>query len=368
MTAAGPTDMPTADRTQAVTDTVRCTPPGPRDPEAHSQARTTGDTGAMPTPQASPRPGNPTENAGAKPQETAEGDSRESPDSRRAEHPAVMTAEEIDKYDRDVTHYETDDETPGTGRPDMDEETPRDPQQPTTGAHAGEPAGNTDPPLPTTMGESAHRSPPLQAQAPTSGHRPRPPREQRAPQGAPPAHRPPASRRRRHAPSGQPRAADTQRLEDKGPRTQPSIPRLWCMRKGQRATLATLTHRNPRPRKNVHIPVLPRARHGKGCTVVHCPEPRRRRTSRRRSSTRLHRRQDRDRKRKSTSATMSPSLPSWHPAGTGCPPQDPQPHPHRGTRRHTGISLVLHATLPPRPTRHIFATTMPPWGRWPPST
>ena len=148
-TSAGPTDVPTADRTRAVNNTASCTPSGPHDPETHSEARATADTGALPTSAASPLRGIPTENAGAGPQKTAEGNSREGPDSRRAEQLAVMSAEAIDKFDRDPMHYDTDEqknlrrfsnETPGTGRQNMDEDRPRDPQHPIPGAHAGETA------------------------------------------------------------------------------------------------------------------------------------------------------------------------------------------------------------------------------------
>ena len=161
-TTAGLTDLPTADRTQAVTDTSCCTPPGPRDPETHAEARTTGNRGALPTSPASPRWGNPTENTGAGLQETAEGNSREELDSRNAEqlaivaaeratvpatHPAIQALPATPPALTSTTHPRiadhlgterlTDYETPGTGRPGTDEERPRDPQQPTSGAHAG---------------------------------------------------------------------------------------------------------------------------------------------------------------------------------------------------------------------------------------
>ena len=71
-TKAGRTDMPTADRTQAVTDTAGCKPPGPHDPETHSEARTTENTGWQPTPPASPQLNDPTENTW----DRAQGDGR----------------------------------------------------------------------------------------------------------------------------------------------------------------------------------------------------------------------------------------------------------------------------------------------------
>ena len=108
-----------------------------------------------------------TENTGAEPDETAEGNGCEGPDPRRAEQLAIMSTEAIDKCDRDLIHYDTDDEMdsrrfgngpPGTGRHDTSEERPRDPQQPTPGAHEQEPAGNANPPSSTAMGDSAHRN------------------------------------------------------------------------------------------------------------------------------------------------------------------------------------------------------------------
>ena len=49
-------------------------------------------------------------------------------------------------------------ETPGTGRPGTDEEGPGDAQEPSPGAHTGEPAGDADPPPPTAVGDSANHS------------------------------------------------------------------------------------------------------------------------------------------------------------------------------------------------------------------
>ena len=84
-TAAGPTDAPIADSTQAVTDAAGCTPLGPDDPDTRPEEQATGDAGALPTPPAGPRRDDHTENTRARPQETAEGDGGEGPDSRCAE-------------------------------------------------------------------------------------------------------------------------------------------------------------------------------------------------------------------------------------------------------------------------------------------
>ena len=88
------TGVPAADRTHTITDTASRAPPGQRDPETRREARTTGDTGALPTPLTSPKWGNSTEVAGARTQEAAEGDSSEGPDSRRAEQTPVVAVEE----------------------------------------------------------------------------------------------------------------------------------------------------------------------------------------------------------------------------------------------------------------------------------
>ena len=131
---------------QAVTDKTGCTPPGPQDPETRPEAQATGDAGVLPTPPAAPPPDDPTENTRARPQETAERDGREGPDSRRAEQLAAVSAEEMDKFDRDRIHYDTDEELDsrrfmmgptGTGGHDTGERRPRDPQQPTQDARRG---------------------------------------------------------------------------------------------------------------------------------------------------------------------------------------------------------------------------------------
>ena len=109
-TTAGPTDAPTADRTQAVTGTAGCTPPGPRDPETYPEARAPSGAGALPTPPTCPKQDDPTENTGAGTQETAEGDSRGGPDAPRAELLAAMSVAEMDTCDRDLIHYDTDKE------------------------------------------------------------------------------------------------------------------------------------------------------------------------------------------------------------------------------------------------------------------
>ena len=85
---------------------------------------------------------------------------------------------------------------------------------------------------------------------------------------------------------------------------------------------------------------------------------------RRQSSMKSHQRQISDCKRTSTCTTMCPSPPSWHLARTGPPPGGGQPHPRCGTRCKRGSRLALRGILPPRPTRHIFAATMPPWDQW----
>ena len=178
-TTAEPTDTPTADRTHAVTDTAGCTPAGPHDPETQSKARTTGDTGALPTQPARLRRDDPSETTGAGPQETTEGEGREGPDSRRAEQLAVMSADAIDKCDTDLIHYDTDDELDlrrlrnvptGTDWHDTGEETPRDLQQPTPEAHAGEPLATPTRhhAQPWVMAPTAT---PLQTQALTPGQR-----------------------------------------------------------------------------------------------------------------------------------------------------------------------------------------------------
>ena len=85
-------------------------PPGPRDPETRPEAQAPGDTGALPTPPTSPKRDDPTENTGAGPQETAEGDGRGRPDARRAELLAAMSVAEMDRCDRDLIHYDADEE------------------------------------------------------------------------------------------------------------------------------------------------------------------------------------------------------------------------------------------------------------------
>ena len=52
----------------------------------------------------------------------------------------------------------------------------------------------------------------------------------------------------------------------------------------------------------------------------------------------------------------------------GAPTTGRQPHLRQGIQRHAGGSLSLCGTLTLHLTRQIFAATMPPWGRWPPST
>ena len=64
-------------------------------------------------------------------------------------------------------------------------------------------------------------------------------------------------------------------LGDKGPCTQPLVPRLSCTTNGQRGPLATPTYRNLRPRKNVFIWSLSRARREWQCTTVHHQAPER---------------------------------------------------------------------------------------------
>ena len=109
----------------------------------------------------------PTESIAAGPEETAKRDRREGLDSRRAAQLAVMSTEATDKCDKSLMHYDTDVEMDlkrfengplGTGWHNTDEERPRDPQQPAPGAHAGEPAGNANPPPSTPMGDSAQRN------------------------------------------------------------------------------------------------------------------------------------------------------------------------------------------------------------------
>ena len=108
--------MPTADRTQAITDSPSCTLPAPRDPETQPGARTTGDTNALPTSPASPRQGKPTEKAGAGPQERAVGDSREGPDSPCGEQLAVMDAEKATVLPTHLALHALPASPPGTDR------------------------------------------------------------------------------------------------------------------------------------------------------------------------------------------------------------------------------------------------------------
>ena len=169
--------------------------PGPRDLETHPEARTTGETGALPTPPACQRRGNSTGNAWAGPQEEAEGDSREGLDRESAKQMAVKAAEEetipAAHLAADIlpatlatptsttcpraapqsgTEPCTDCATAGTDRPGTDEEGPRDPQEPTPGAQVEETPGDADAPPPTTEGDRAHHraaaDPGLNARAP----------------------------------------------------------------------------------------------------------------------------------------------------------------------------------------------------------
>ena len=91
---------------------------------------------------------------------------------RRAELLAAMFVAEMDKCDGDPIHYDTEEELnsrrlgmgpPGTtgvciGRQDTGVGRPGDPQQPTSGAHAVEPAGNANPPPSTAMDEDTQSS------------------------------------------------------------------------------------------------------------------------------------------------------------------------------------------------------------------
>ena len=125
----------------------------------------------------------PTGNTEAGPQETAEGDSRRRLEARRAKLIAPLFLSEMDRMDRDLIHYAADEKLdsrslgmgpPGTvlvsiGRHDTDAGRPGDPQQPTSGTHAGEPAGTAQPPPFATMdadarnGAAADPSPDTQA-------------------------------------------------------------------------------------------------------------------------------------------------------------------------------------------------------------
>ena len=173
-TTAGLTDIPGADRTQAITDIASRALPGLRDPETHPEARTTGNTGAPPTPPASPRRGNRRRTPGRAPG----GGGRQQ--SRRAglaacratvlgPHLAVSALRATPSAgtgtpapsgppttrDRTINRLRDTVEC----RPGTDGQGPGEPHEATPGAHPGDPTGDANPAPPTTVGDSPHNSP-----------------------------------------------------------------------------------------------------------------------------------------------------------------------------------------------------------------
>ena len=222
-----------------------------------------------------------------------------------------------------------------------------EPQQPFSGHRQGNPDAtpNPDHPQPWMKTPKALLR---RTQAPTPRHRPRPPQDRRTQRRRRPACGPPTSQRLRHGATcttdSPPAVLHEERA--RGAAAGAHLPQLAATEERVLPGTATSparvrTHNNPPPM-----------------------EHQRQRTSWGHSSTKLHRRRTRDRKQTSTSTTMSASPPPWRPAGTWLPPPGRVPYPRCGTRRTTGSPLAWHGILPLRPTRRIFAATMPPCDRW----
>ena len=149
---------------------------------------------------------------------------------------------------------------------------PGDPQQPTSGAHAGEPAGNAHPPPSATLDEDTTSSAAADAGLDI---------------GAPPAASSETADTTEEAPCPQAihqpgvGTCDVQAMGgtgrtdagDKGPHAQPTVFWLYCTRNGEREPPAAPTHCNPGARKNVYIPVRPLARREWERTTIYCRGP-----------------------------------------------------------------------------------------------